>query len=159
MADIISPERRSALMSRIHGKDTKIELEVRRGLHALGYRYRLGGAGLPGRPDIVLPKYRTVVFVHGCFWHGHSCYLFRLPKTRTDFWQAKIDANRKRDIRQLGLLQEAGWHVETVWECELRNLSTDQRAEVIMGLGKRIRTKGKKDHARQSGPDVEKRRS
>src|SRR5690606_13484758 len=79
MADIISPERRSALMSRIRGKDTKIELEVRKGLHALGLRYRLGGAGLPGRPDIVLSKHRTVVLVHGCFWHKHDCELFRMP--------------------------------------------------------------------------------
>lgn len=142
MVDIISPERRSALMSRIRGKDTKIELEVRHGLHALGFRYRLGGAGLPGRPDIVLPKYRTVVFVHGCFWHGHSCHLFRLPKTRPDFWSAKIDANRERDRRQTYLLQEAGWNVETVWECELRAHSTEQRAEVIIALGDRIRTRG-----------------
>ena len=157
--DRITSAQRSAQMSLVKSKNTGPELIVRKLAHSLGYRYRLHGAGLPGKPDLVFAKRKKVVFVHGCFWHGHSCYLFRLPKTRTDFWQAKIDANRKRDIRQLGLLQEAGWHVETVWECELRNLSTDQRAEVIMGLGKRIRTKGKKDHARQSGPDVEKRRS
>ena len=143
MADIISPERRSALMSRIRGKDTKIEVEVRRGLHALGFRYRLGGAGLPGRPDIVLPKYRAVVFVHGCFWHGHSCYLFRLPKTRPEFWKAKIDENRERDSRQTERLVQAGWKVETIWECELRNQSREQRAEAIMGLAKRIRGRGK----------------
>ena len=141
MADIISPERRSALMSRIRDKDTKIELEVRHGLHALGFRYRLGGAGLPGRPDIVLPKYHTVVFVHGCFWHGHSCHLFRLPKTRPDFWKAKIEANRERDCRQTALLEGAGWHVETVWECELRDMSTERCAKVIMALGGRIRAK------------------
>jgi DNA mismatch endonuclease (patch repair protein) len=141
MADIISPEQRSALMSRIRGKDTKIELEVRRGLHALGFRYRLGGAGLPGRPDVVLPRHRTVVFVHGCFWHGHSCHLFRLPKTRPDFWKAKIEANRERDSRQASLLRSAGWHVEIVWECELRGLSTEHCVKVIMALGERIRCK------------------
>lgn len=140
--DIISPEQRSALMSRIRGKDTKIELEVRRGLHALGLRYRLGGAGLPGRPDVVLPKHRTVVVVHGCFWHGHDCYLFRLPKTRTEFWRTKISANRARDLRQVALLEQAGWHVETVWECELRNRSTEERAAAIIALGDRITSKG-----------------
>lgn len=141
MADIISPERRSALMSRVRGQDTKIELEVRTGLHSLGFRYRLGGAGLPGRPDIVLPKFRTAVFVHGCFWHGHSCHLFRLPKTRAEFWKAKIDSNRERDTRQTALLEADGWHVETIWECELRGRSTEQRAEVIIGLGDRIRAR------------------
>jgi DNA mismatch endonuclease (patch repair protein) len=138
--DIISPEQRSALMSRIKGKDTKIELEVRRGLHALGFRYRLGGAGLPGRPDIVLPKYRTVVFVHGCFWHRHDCYLFRLPKTRTDFWKEKIDANRLRDERAISALESTGWHVEVVWECQLRKVSNDERADVIARLAERIRS-------------------
>ena len=138
MADIISPEQRSALMSRIHGKDTKIELEVRRGLHALGFRYRLGGAGLPGRPDIVLPKYRTVVFVHGCFWHQHDCHLFRLPKTRTEFWKAKVDANRARDLRAEARLRELGWHVETVWECQLRGKADSERSEEIFALARSV---------------------
>lgn len=142
MADIISPERRSALMSRIRGKDTKIEREVRKGLHALGFRYRLGGAGLPGRPDIVLPKYRTVVFVHGCFWHQHDCHLFRLPKTRTEFWRAKVDANRARDERVVREIAALGWRAETIWECELRGLSTEQRGDAIIALAERIRTRG-----------------
>lgn len=142
MADIISPERRSALMSRIRGKNTKIELEVRKGLHALGFRYRLGGAALPGRPDIVLPKHRTAVFVHGCFWHQHDCHLFRLPKTRTDFWKAKVDANRARDIRVSSELEAIGWHVETIWECELRGLSTEARTDAIITLARRIRARG-----------------
>lgn len=142
MADIISPERRSALMSRIRGKNTKIELEVRKGLHALGFRYRLGGAGLPGRPDIVLPRYRTVVFVHGCFWHQHDCHLFRLPKTRTEFWKTKVDANRARDSRVVRELEAKGWHVETIWECELRGLSTERRGGAIITLANRIRTWG-----------------
>jgi DNA mismatch endonuclease (patch repair protein) len=143
MADIISPERRSALMSRIRGKDSKIELEVRRGLHALGFRYRLGGAGLPGRPDLVLPKHRTVVFVHGCFWHQHDCHLFRLPKTRTEFWKVKVDANRARDLKTEARLADMGWHVETVWECWLRGQTPAQRSEIIVALAKRIRTRGK----------------
>jgi len=147
MMDIISPEQRSALMSRIKGKDTKIELEVRRGLHALGFRYRLGGAGLPGRPDIVLPKYRTVVFVHGCFWHRHSCHLFRLPKTRPEFWEAKINANAERDRRKEAELVAMGWRVGTIWECQLRGLSTKARGAVIIALAERIRKGGSNDEA------------
>ena len=141
--DIISPEKRSALMSRIKGKDTRIELEVRRGLHALGFRYRLKRkARLPGRPDIVLPRYRTVVFVHGCFWHGHNCHLFRWPKSRPDFWKQKITANRDRDRKVAGQLESLGWHVETVWECELRGQSPAHIGEVILALAMRIRTRG-----------------
>lgn len=143
--DIISPEQRSALMSRIKGKDTNIELEVRRGLHALGFRYRLGdqyrsaGSKLPGRPDIVLPRYRTVVFVHGCFWHRHDCHLFRLPKTRTDFWAEKINSNVERDARKAGQLQLLGWNVETLWECRLRNRSPEEKVSALAELASRIR--------------------
>jgi DNA mismatch endonuclease (patch repair protein) len=147
LADIIGPEQRSALMSRIKGKNTKIELEVRHGLHALGFRYLLGGAGLPGRPDIVLPKYRTVVFVHGCFWHRHGCYLFRLPKTRPDFWEAKISANAERDLRKQAELVAMGWRVETVWECQLRGHSTEDRGNVIIALAERIRRGDSNDEA------------
>lgn len=142
--DSISPEQRSALMARVKSKDTKIELEIRRGLHALGFRFRLGdsyrndGVKLPGRPDIVLPKYRTVVFVHGCFWHGHDCHLFRLPKTRTDFWEAKIAANQARDARKEAELRALGWNVETIRECQLRGASAEDSFRVISELGDRI---------------------
>lgn len=120
MVDSLTPEQRSAQMSRIRGSNTKLEVLVRKGLHARGLRYRLGGAKLPGRPDIVLPKYRTVVFVHGCFWHGHDCPLYRLPKTRPEFWQAKIDSNKSRDARVQHELRAAGWKVIELWECEVR---------------------------------------
>lgn len=141
MADIISPERRSALMSRIRSKDTKIELEARKGLHALGFRYRLGGAGLPGSPDIVLPKYRTAVFVHGCFWHQHNCHLFRLPKTRSEFWTAKIKANRERDIRVQRQLQQLGWRVEVIWECQIRGVTQPVLKQLFQELAERLRSK------------------
>jgi len=132
--DTICSELRSALMSRIRRKDTGIELRVRKGLHQLGFRYRLGGAGLPGSPDIVLPKHRTVIFVHGCFWHGHDCSLFRLPKTRTEFWRSKIDTNRSRDRRTSGELASAGWNVLTLWECEIRNRTDAEVDGVVLRL-------------------------
>lgn len=107
-------------MSGIRGKDTKPELLVRRALHAAGFRYRLHERTLPGKPDMVFPKYSAVVFVHGCFWHGHDCHLFRMPSTRTEFWQAKISGNVARDVRAITLLRETGWRVGTVWECALK---------------------------------------
>lgn len=120
MADTLSPEGRSALMARIGPKNTKPELVVRRLLHAAGWRYRLHGKGLPGTPDLVFSGRKAVLFVHGCFWHGHSCRLARLPKTRTEFWAAKLAANRERDARKVGELQDAGWRVMTVWQCSLK---------------------------------------
>ena len=108
-------------MSRVRGKDTKPELLVRQFLHANGYRFRLHRKDLPGRPDITLPRLRTVIFVHGCFWHRHGgCPYFVVPKTRTDFWMEKIGRNVANDERQQAELRAAGWRVLVVWECELR---------------------------------------
>ncbi len=124
MADVFSPEKRSEVMARIRGRDTKPELSLRSMLHGLGYRFTVNGPlnrTLPGKPDIVLPKYHTVVFVHGCFWHGHeNCAAFRMPKSRRAWWKAKIHGNRARDLRTETALRELGWHVVTVWECALR---------------------------------------
>ncbi|MDB2421872.1 very short patch repair endonuclease [Paracoccaceae bacterium] len=118
MADIVSPEKRSSMMSGIRGKDTKPEIIMRRLLHQLGYRFRLHRKDLPGRPDIVLPKWRTVIFVNGCYWHGHEdCHLFRPPKTRTEFWTNKIKGNQARDQRNHAALEDAGWKVLVIWEC------------------------------------------
>jgi DNA mismatch endonuclease, patch repair protein len=138
--DILTIEKRSALMSRIRSKDTAIELVVRYALHGKGLRYRLGGVGLPGRPDLVFPRYRAVVFVHGCFWHGHDCHLFRLPKTRTQFWHDKIESNRLRDRRALEKLTDMGWHVYVVWECSLRGICELERDIFLDGLAMRIRS-------------------
>lgn len=109
------------MMSGIRGKDTRPELTVRRFLHAAGLRYRLHVRSLPGIPDLVFPRYRAVVFVHGCFWHAHKdCPYFRLPATRPEFWQQKLAQNAERDCRVLAELQSQGWRVATVWECALR---------------------------------------
>lgn len=120
MTDVHTPERRSRNMQAIRGKNTSPELFLRRLLFSHGFRYRLHVRGLPGTPDIVLPKYRTVIFMHGCFWHGHDCHLFTLPQTRRDFWMTKINANQQRDQRDIFALRSAGWRVICVWECALR---------------------------------------
>lgn len=119
--DRLSPERRSWLMSRIGSKNTRPEIAFRSLLHRLGYRFRLHRRDLPGTPDIVLPGWSTVVFVHGCFWHGHACKRDRMPKSRMVYWTQKIEANRRRDARKARTLRSLGWRVLTVWECELRD--------------------------------------
>lgn len=109
-------------MSRVRAKDTKPEMVVRRLLHAAGYRYRLHARDLPGKPDLVFPGRRKVVFINGCFWHRHGgCALARLPKSRTEFWTDKLERNRERDERNVAALRELGWEVLTVWECEVRD--------------------------------------
>lgn len=121
MVDTITSERRSWNMSRIRGRDTGPELRLRSLLHRAGFRFRLHAKKLPGRPDIVLPKYRTAILVHGCFWHRHSgCRNATTPSTRAEFWQEKFDSNVRRDARNRADLEEAGWTVMTVWECELK---------------------------------------
>ncbi len=107
-------------MSGIRGKDTRPELVVRRGLHARGFRYRLHDRKLPGKPDLVFPGLKAVILVHGCFWHGHGCHLFKWPASRTEFWKEKISGNRERDAGNLVRLRDAGWRVLVVWECALK---------------------------------------
>lgn len=108
------------MMAGIRGKNTKPELTLRRGLHADGFRFRLHDRTLPGKPDIVFPRYRAVLFAHGCFWHGHNCHLFKWPSSRPDFWQAKIYRNREVDALASAALREAGWRQGIVWECALK---------------------------------------
>ena len=120
MTDVLTPAQRRLNMSRIRGKDTKPELLLRRGLHACGFRFRLHRRDLPGCPDLVFPRFHAVVFVHGCFWHGHGCPMFKSPTTRPEFWAAKIEGNRARDLRASEDLKAAGWRTLVVWECTLR---------------------------------------
>lgn len=121
MADVLTPEQRHYCMSSIRGKDTKPELLVRRLMHALGYRYRLHVAALPGSPDIVFPSRRKVIFVHGCFWHRHRCHLGQVsPRTRREFWHQKFERNRQRDIVNRRRLRRQGWDVLMVWECQTK---------------------------------------
>lgn len=120
MADIWSPAERSDLMRRIKSKDTKPERIMRSGLHRLGYRFRIHRNDLPGKPDIVLPRYRTVIFVHGCFWHQHTeCRRGRLPRTKEGYWSRKLNRNVERDAQHQVTLQALGWSVLVVWECEI----------------------------------------
>lgn len=120
--DVFSPEKRSAVMRRVKGRDTSPELAVRRILRAAGIGYRLGGMGLPGRPDVVMKGRKVALFVHGCFWHGHDCARgARMPKANADYWQAKIGRNRARDARTQAELQALGWRPLTVWECDLKD--------------------------------------
>lgn len=125
MTDLLSPEQRSNLMSRIRGKNTKPEMIVRSWLHKHGFRFRLHRKDLPGKPDIVLPKYKTVIFVHGCFWHRHEgCKRATTPKTRTGYWEEKFRKNRDRDLSKSDALNALGWKVLVVWECETKNRAT-----------------------------------
>lgn len=129
--DVLTKEQRRLNMSRIRGRDTKPELLLRKGLHARGYRFRVNVTGLPGRPDIVFPKYGAVIQVNGCFWHGHDCHLFKMPASRQEFWAEKIAANRLRDRRTDQALSETGLRVLTVWECSLKGLKRRPTDEVL----------------------------
>jgi len=127
-------------MAAIRGSDTKPELLIRRGLHAEGFRFRLHGRKLPGKPDLILPRYRAVIFVHGCFWHRHNCQLFKWPKTRQEFWREKIEGNAERDRRAEAELKATGWRVLTVWECALKGPSRPDMRGVIERIAKWLRS-------------------
>lgn len=133
MADTMTPEQRHRCMAAIKGKDTKPELIVRKYLFSRGLRFRIQVRKLPGRPDIVLPRYRTVIFVNGCFWHGHEgCGYYRLPKSNVEFWKEKIERNKSRDARNEAELRTLGWRVLRVWECDIRKVAG--REEYLQGL-------------------------
>lgn len=132
--DTVSPARRSEIMARVTSKDTRPEIAARRLLHSLGFRFRLHRNSLPGKPDIVLPRWRTVVFVHGCFWHRHDgCPNTRIPKSKVEFWTRKLDGNARRDQIARARLESLGWRVLVIWECELKDIgSLTNRVESLI---------------------------
>lgn len=129
--DVLTVEQRRLNMSRVRGRDTRPELAVRKALHARGLRYRLHSRALPGCPDVVFPAFRTVLFVNGCFWHGHDCLLFKEPSTRANFWKEKIGRTVRRDQERTNALIAQGWRVLTVWECALRGRRRRRLTDVV----------------------------
>ena len=130
MVDIVDQSTRSRIMSKIRSKNTLPEIRIRKSLFALGLRYRLHNTKLPGKPDIVLPKYNAVIFFNGCFWHGHDCHLFKMPETRIEFWKAKFQRNKKKDNENMLALKELGWRIMTVWECAFRGRGKKRDVEI-----------------------------
>lgn len=141
MADVVTPEVRSRMMSGIRGKNTRPELVIRKGLHGAGFRYRLHAANLAGKPDLVFPRYGAVIFVHGCFWHGHDCHLFKWPSSRVDFWKQKISRNRIVDARNESAVAEKGWRYAVVWECALKGRYRLPQADVIRACAAWLRSR------------------
>jgi DNA mismatch endonuclease, patch repair protein len=131
MADVVSPAVRSRMMAGIRGTNTKPELLLRSGLHRAGFRFRIHERRLPGKPDIVFPARRAVLFAHGCFWHGHDCALFKWPKSREEFWRKKIAGNRQVDLRSISALREQGWRIGIVWECALKGPGRLRPEEIV----------------------------
>ncbi|QNA44665.1 very short patch repair endonuclease [Lacibacter sediminis] len=133
MADVHTKEQRRFNMQQIKGKNTKPEMLVRKYLHAQGFRYKLHDKTLPGKPDLVLPKYKTVIFIHGCFWHGHrNCKYFIVPKTRTEWWTDKINKNIANDLKAMKLLKKDGWKIITIWECKLKPVKLQQALTALV---------------------------
>jgi DNA mismatch endonuclease, patch repair protein len=139
LADIFTKEKRSEIMASISSRETQPEITIRKGLFALGFRYRKNVKTLPGNPDIVLPKYQAVILIHGCFWHGHHCKKATRPTSNTKFWDLKIDGNIERDKKVIKQLRKSGWKVITVWECELRTLKglDNTLKKIVQKLGAR----------------------
>ena len=141
MSDVVDPVTRSRMMAGIRAKNTTPELLIRRSLHRHGFRFRLHDKRLQGKPDLLLPKYSAVIFVHGCFWHGHGCPVFKWPVTRAEFWRSKIELNRANDNRHVKALRGAGWRVCVIWECSVRKSGAEVlTARIARWLAGRSRT-------------------
>ena len=140
MADVHDVATRSRNMAAIRGANTKPELQVRRALHALGLRFRLHAKELPGKPDLVFPRHKAVIFVHGCFWHGHDCHLFKMPATRQEFWADKVGRNVANDEKAATALLADGWRVGVIWECALKGRTRPDFAETMQALAMWVRS-------------------
>jgi DNA mismatch endonuclease (patch repair protein) len=141
VTDVVDKATRSRMMAGIRGTNTRPEFVVRKIVHRLGYRFRLHDAKLPGKPDLVLARHSAVIFVHGCFWHGHGCSLFKWPSTRQAFWQGKISGNKDRDVRTLRTLRGDGWRILVVWECALKGPSRLTPERLALKLDAWLRSK------------------
>ena len=148
LVDIVDKKTRSQMMSGIRGKDTRPEMLIRRGLHSKGFRYRLHDTNLPGRPDMVFRSRSAVIFVNGCFWHGHDCHLFKWPSSRAEFWRKKILRNRERDTATVEELRMNGWRILTIWECALKGRTKLPASEVIERATQWLCTSDKSDEIR-----------
>lgn len=140
MADVVSKKTRSRMMAGIRGKDTRPELMIRSALHQQGFRFRLHYSQLPGKPDLVFPKYRAVVLINGCFWHGHDCHLFKWPGTREEFWRHKITSNQVRDERNSAEYKKRGWKSMVVWECALKGRTRCDLDEIVATISNWLKT-------------------
>jgi len=138
MTDVVDAATRSKMMSGILGKNTKPEIIIRKALFAKGYRYKLHDKKLPGKPDLVLKKYSTVIFIHGCFWHGHDCHLFKWPKTRPEFWRKKITRNMEKDQEVIKQLKKEGWKIITVWECAIKGKGKHPLETILQRITKAL---------------------
>jgi DNA mismatch endonuclease (patch repair protein) len=143
VTDVVDSDTRSRMMSGIKGKNTKPELLIRKALFSRGFRYRLHDKKLAGKPDLVFPRYKAAVFIHGCFWHGHDCHLFKWPSTRPEFWQDKITGNRERDAEVYGILSGKGWRILTIWECALKGRTRIDFNQMVADIECWIKGKGK----------------
>jgi DNA mismatch endonuclease (patch repair protein) len=150
MVDVVDQKTRSRMMSGIRSKNTKPELLIRKGLHARGFRFRLHDKHLPGKPDLVLPKYSAVIFVHGCFWHRHDCHLFKWPKTRREFWHKKLLRNQEKDVESFASLKKDGWYILTIWECALKG-RTRRPLDEVLDMAADWLVSGRRDRQIQGG--------
>lgn len=155
MADVVDAATRSRMMAGIRAKNTRPEMIIRKGLHARGFRYSLHPKGLPGKPDIVMPKWHVAIFIHGCFWHGHGCYLSKRPASNAAFWESKLTANRRRDELVKQQLAAAGWRTATVWECATRGrLAREHLSCLIDKLATWIRDQDEQPTLEIAGSDL-----